>query len=138
MHLLEQVQESLATIGFFNAQIVQRPNDIAGDGVVIFRIGSLLLRFVRDRGQDFLDIASMVEPTIFHQFDDIEIAMGWRSVEDILAKQEPESLSAVLEKIEEKFSDLNAAMSGERERFTRAQIERAAKQRGEAFVESLR
>jgi hypothetical protein len=47
-----------------------------GDADAVFRVDRLLLRFVRDRGQAFLDIASNAAPTQFHQYDDFEIAMG--------------------------------------------------------------
>ena len=57
-----------------------------GNSEAVFRIGSVLLRLIRDRGQEFLDLASSVEPTVFHQFDDVEIAMGWKSINDVLAK----------------------------------------------------
>lgn len=68
------------------------PRDGLGDGAAIFREGSLLIRFVRDRGQDLIDVAPEVRPRRFHLADDLEIALGWKTVDEILAMNEPEPL----------------------------------------------
>ena len=38
---------------------------------------------IGDRSQDFVDLGSTATPERFHQFDDVDIAMGWRSVEQV-------------------------------------------------------
>lgn len=108
------------------------------DGYILFRVGSLLVRITRDRGQLFLDLGSVHSPEHFHQFDDVEIAMGWRSIASVLAKTEPEALKPVLTRLREHREELETRMSEAQERLTRARIERAAHDRGEAFAESLR
>jgi len=109
-----------------------------GDAEAVFRVGRLLLRFVRDRDQEFMDIGASTRPEQFHQFDDLEIAMGWKTIDDVLAKREPEDLSQVLARVSQHLKQLDEAFSGERERFTRARVERAARDRGEAFMNRLR
>lgn len=109
-----------------------------GNGEVVFRLGPLLLRFIRDRGQDFLDVASAIAPDHFHQFDDVEIGMDWKSVEGALAKSEPEPLADMLRRMRNRLGELELAMSGNQELFTRDRIERAAEQRGAEFVKRLR
>jgi hypothetical protein len=64
--------------------------------------------------------------------------MGWRSVEQVLAKREPEALMSVLSRLFQNYPSLEDAFSDEQERFTRARVEKAAKERGEAFVAKLR
>jgi hypothetical protein len=110
----------------------------SSDGHVVFHVESLLLRVTRDRGQVFLDLGSVHSPEHFHQFDDVEIAMGWRSVGSVLAKTEPEALEAILARLREHWDELQAQMSASQERFTRGRIERAARERGDAFADSLR
>lgn len=108
-----------------------------GNAQATFRLGPLLLRFVRDRGEEFLDIASDAAADRFHLFDDVEIAMGWKSTDEVLAKNQPEPLEDVLKRIKTRLDELQKAFSGNQERFTRAKVERAAKERGEAFVRRL-
>jgi hypothetical protein len=109
-----------------------------GNAEVVFQVGSLLLRFVRERGEDFLDLGSTARPEQFHQFDNVAIALGWATIDEVLAKREPESLSRVLARVRKYLGELQEALSGERERFTRAKIERAAHDRGDAFMRRLR
>ena len=109
-----------------------------GDAQVTFKCGPLLLRAVRDRGQVFLDMASSAAPTQFHQLDDVEVAMGWKTVDEILAKKEPEDLTVLLRRLASNLSMLCDAFSGPRERLSRGLVERAARERGRRFTESLR
>ena len=109
-----------------------------GNSEVVFKIENLLLRFVRDRGQSFLDVASEAAPANFYQFDELEIAMGWRTVAQILAKREPEELESILKRVRENLSFLIRAFSGDQERFTRARLEKAARARRQAFTDRLR
>lgn len=82
---------AIEAVGIEGAELVRETLDPGsfGDGEVVFRVGPLLLRFIRDRGQDFMDLGSTMDPERFHQFDDVEIAMSWRSVEVVLGKSEP-------------------------------------------------
>jgi len=109
-----------------------------GDGEVLARLDPLLLRLVRDRGQEFLDVAAASSPDQFHQFDDLEIALGWRSLADVLAKTEPEPLHVVLERLRSKLPELKDAFEGERAAGTGKRIEEAARRRGEAFAARVR
>jgi hypothetical protein len=72
-----------------------RPPDVKhfGDAEAVFRVGTLLLRLVRDRGQEFMDLATIAAPDKFYQFDDVEIAMGWKTIDEVLAKRELEPLT---------------------------------------------
>jgi hypothetical protein len=109
-----------------------------GNGEAIFRVGALLLRIVRDRSQDLLDVASNVVPTQFHPVEDIEVAMGWKAMSEILTRKEPEQLDPVLSRLARHFDELSDALSGDRERLTRARIEKATRERGQAFISRLR
>jgi hypothetical protein len=88
----------LREAGFADSELVRAAAEgkSFGDAEVVCRVGTLLLRIVRDRSQEFVDIATNVRPEKFHQFNDVEIAMGWRTIDDVLAKREPEHLSEIL------------------------------------------
>jgi hypothetical protein len=92
---------------------------------------------VRDRGQEFVDLAPAAASGKFYYFDDIEVAMGWKSLGEILAKREPDDLSDILRRMKIHWADLEQAFSGDRQEFTRAKVERAVQQRSEGFRKGL-
>jgi hypothetical protein len=136
----ESVAARLNAAGLGQAELVSAVQDDAsfGNAEVIFRAGSLRLRFVRDRGQEFLEMASDAAPTRFFQFDDVELALGRKTIREILAAHEPERLEVMLARLAKDVAELNDAFSGDRERLTRARVEQAARARGEAFMKWLR
>lgn len=131
---------SLDEAGFGNAELVSTVRDSTafGDAWAVFCIDTVLLRFTRDRGQVFVDLATPSAPETFHQIDDVGIAMRWWSVAEVLARSEPEPIGAVLRRLKANFGGVCEAFSGDRERLTRARVERAARERGEAFKARLR
>jgi hypothetical protein len=112
-------------------------NDL-GDGEAVFLVGSLLVRFVRDRGQDFLDVAPEVRPKHFHLADDVEIAFGWKTVDEVLAKREPEPLNHVLARLASRMTEIAEAFAEDRVDFTLQEVKAAAKRRGDTFAARLR
>jgi hypothetical protein len=134
------VRHALAAAGLNEAKEISRApeSDHFGNTEAIFRVDCLLLRFVRDRLETFLDLGSTTSPTVFHQFDDVEIALGWKTIDQVLAKREPEDLVTVLKRVRANFASLKDAFSGDQERLTRASVERAARERGEEFSLRLR
>lgn len=140
LQLVDAVRAELEKVGLGGVELVSNAPESAafGDTAVTFRIGPLLLRVTLERGQRFVDLAAQAEPTKFHQFDDVDIAMGWRSVDDVLAKHQPEPIEIVLQRVQENLDVLTDAFSGDRERLTRARVEKAAHERGQAFTACLR
>ena len=113
-------------------------SDAFGDAMATFRLDPLLMRAVRDRGEEFLDIGCTVDPGTFFQYDDVEIAMGWQSIEVVLARQTPEPLGAVLERVAQRLRELQEAFSPGHFEATRSRLRQAEKQRGDAFAARLR
>lgn len=136
---VKSVQDALDAAGLKAVEFSRAPeSEHFGDTEAVFRVGSLLLRFVRDRLQAFVDLGSTTSPTTFHQFDDVEIAMGWKTIDQVLAKREPEELSSILQRVHANFAALENAFSADQERLTRARVERAARERGREFESRLR
>jgi hypothetical protein len=96
--LINAVRSRLNEAGLGDAELVSAAPESPGfgDTAAVFRIGPLLLRFTRERGQEFVDLTSLSEPGAFQQFDDVDIAMGWRSIDEVLAMREPEQIILVL------------------------------------------
>jgi hypothetical protein len=136
----DSILARLSEAGIEAAALVRASPDSAsfGDAEAVFRVAGLLLRFVRDRGQEFMDVGADIAPERFHQFDDVEIAMGFKTIDQVLAKREPENLTEVLARVSRHLKELDEAFSPEHERFTRARIERVARDRGYAFISRLR
>lgn len=136
----ESAISRLRSVGISDAEIVAR-DSVGSDSKnaeVIIRSGLILLRFIRDRGQEFLDLGSVAAPNSLFQFCDVEIAMGWKTIDEVLAMREPDRIDVVLAKLALHFMELSDAFCRDRERLTRARVERAARDRGEAFVKRLR
>lgn len=72
---------------------------------------NLIFRFVRDRGEDFLDVAAIHRPSEYYQSDDLEIAFGWRTIDDALHKQAPEPLHDILVRLRDRMDELAKAFS---------------------------
>ena len=122
-----------------NAELISSTAESSsfGDATAVFQFGPLILRFVRDRGQELLDVACSEVPDRFFLFDDIEIAMGWKTTDEVLGKQEPESLEKVLMRLAEQSAKLSVAFSGAPLQLTLARVERAKRDRGQAFLRRL-
>lgn len=105
-----------------------------GNAEAIFRADSLLLRFLRDRGQDFLDVGLVEMPTQFHQFHVVEVAMGWKTLDQVLARREPENLIAVIECVKANFNALTRAFDVSHRHKTLASLAKAQTAYGKAMV----
>lgn len=136
----DEIMKRLDEAGLRGASLVSaRPVAASfGNTEAIFQMGSLLLRFVSDRGQTHMDVAAVSVPTGFHQFGDVEIAMGWKTIDQVLAMREPEDLTVVLVRLRANLDTLIDAFSGPRERLTRGLVERARQERGREFSDRLR
>jgi hypothetical protein len=77
--LASRFEEELRRAGI-DAQIVGATVESSsdGDGEVLARLDPMLLRLVRARGQEFVEIGAVSQPDCFHQFDHLEIALALR------------------------------------------------------------
>ena len=138
--LVETVMFEMTALGLSQMKLLNAHYDkhSFGDAEALFQYGSLLFRFVRDRGQDFLDIAPTSEPDHFFQFDDVELAMGWKTIDEILSKKEPEGLKQLLVCVKENIKTLESVFSPERAAGTVALLEKISKERGEEQLRKLK
>ncbi|HJX64477.1 MAG TPA: hypothetical protein VJ860_11080 [Polyangia bacterium] len=138
--LVQGALTQLKASGFEDAEVIREVHDDKnfGNAEAVFRVDGFFVQFLRDRGQDFVSIAFPTSPEKFFQLDNVEIAMGWKTVEQVIAKHEREDLASVLNRLAQRVGQLRDAFSGDQERFTRARIEKASKDRGIALVARLR
>lgn len=95
------------------------------------------MRFVRDRNQDFLDIAFGSNLQEYIRFDDICVAMGWREIEQNFTRQQPVRLKDELLEFLRRKTLLEVAFSPEKLSKTRVLIQHAILKREKAFMEKL-
>jgi hypothetical protein len=119
VEFVDSVAVRLADAGLTGAIVVSSSADSQpfGNAEAVFRVDRLLLRFVRDRGQVFLDIASSATPAEFFQYSDVEIALGWSTIDQVVAKRDLDDLEGLLARLRANLDVLGNAFSGDRERF---------------------
>jgi hypothetical protein len=137
--LHEKAEKELSDAGFGSARPERELDheDQFGNAEAVFSIGSLRLRFLRDRGQEFLELGSSAEPGRFFLVDDVEVAMGWKALEEGLSKHHPDDLRDVLARIGAKRKELEQAFSLRNWPTSARRFESAAKMRGELFLRHL-
>ena len=138
-NLSDKIANQLKDLGLGAVQLISSSADGEpfGDAILVFRIDSILLRVILDKGETFLDVAPVVKPRHFSSFEDVAIALGWVT----LHAPEPKStvdLSVALKLFQEHFVELLSAFASERINETQARVEIATRQRGAAFVSRLR
>jgi hypothetical protein len=136
--LAGRFEDALRSAGLSAAIVRASPESrFYGDGEVVASLDTVLLRLVRDRGEEFLDLGHVSRPDRFHQFGDVELAMGWRSLDDILAMRGPEPIHVVLERLRSKLPELREAFEADRAPITEKRIEEAERRRGDAVMGRL-
>ena len=138
--LLVKWTRMLAAAGISEANLLSERYDPEhfGDGEAIFQLsGAIVLRLVRDRGEDFVDIAPHSAPDERFRWDDVCIALGWRKVENVVGRTHPVPMQEELAEVVAHASDLELALGGERLPSTRKVVRTAAQQRERAFLGKL-
>ena len=103
--------------------------DRFGDAITIFRLGNMLLKFTRDRSWDTLEIASANLPQRFYLLADVELAMGWKTMDETIAALNlREELRKIVCELKARLTDLQAAFAGPCSRFENANLQRAARE----------
>jgi hypothetical protein len=130
----------LAAVGISESELLsERYNpEHFGDGEASFGLsGSIILRLVRERGEDFVDIAPRSAPGESFRWDDLCVALGWCKVEDVVGRTRPIPTDEVLAEVVERASDLDEALAVGRLPSTRKAVKEAGEERERAFLEKL-
>jgi hypothetical protein len=131
---------ALASAGLASAKLISDSTDsssLSADGEACFLLGTVILRLVRDRGQDFVDVRPASQPSQQFSLDDIGIAQGWRSLESVIARQESIALSDELTEIARHKGELEAAFDPEHLAATEVEIVAAREKRQRSFLDKL-
>lgn len=105
-------------------------------GEARFDLGELRLRLVRDRGQDWLEVACPGTDD-FWTLSEIGMALGWRTVESTIGRTEPLSLGAQLKELVERREQIEVALNPSELARTRSLVVEAQKRRQRRFLELL-
>src|SRR5262245_40586595 len=113
--LIEGWSRALSTAGLDGAILFSDHYDAEsfGNGEALFGLGPLIIRILRDRGQDFVDLAPSVSPSEFMQLDDVGLALGWWPLWEVLERGHPLPLSECLTTIARQAGALQEAFSAD-------------------------
>lgn len=109
-----------------------------GDGEVVFKVGPMHVRFVRERGQDFVDVSPASAPGEYHPFGDVEVVMGLKTVDQVWSRPQPEPLPSILQRMRNHYSQLEDAFSSAKTRETVEKLKFTSRRREAAFAHHLR
>jgi len=140
--LVETVEYELKQLGMSNAKLLRESYNAQsfGNAEAVYKLGNLQLRFIRDRGQDTVDIGSSIIPEHFYTFDDVALWMEWLSFDELLRFDKPInfdepppgpifSLSEALGYIKRDLAKLDRAFSADEIMSTNAKLKDIERQR---------
>jgi hypothetical protein len=129
----------LANVGIREASLLSERYgpDHFGDGEARFRWGSIVVRLVRERGEDFVELESIYSPDQSFRWEDVSIAFGWCTVDEVVARGYPVPTSDVLAEIVRREPALHTALDAEHFGSTREAVASAAAKRENAFLGKL-
>jgi hypothetical protein len=126
--LVQKVEDLFREFGL-EAKLLGATYDAAnfGNAEAVFQTGTLLFFFNRDRSQDFLNLASISAPSVRYAFEDVEIALGWRTVDEVVAQAEPVTIREIIMTAQSHLDELQKAFQGDLNKFAEANMERIDK-----------
>ena len=100
----------LKSCGFADAKLVHQSYspESFGNAVALFHVGKLALYFIRDRGQDLLEIGSVDEPDRPYDYHFISVALGLRPLELTPDDTDIQTLDFMLIEIRKEFTRIEA------------------------------
>jgi hypothetical protein len=138
--LLSAWSGALAAAGISGLALLEDATDQArqsANGQATFRWEGMTLRLLRDRGQDFVEVAPAAASSPAWSLDDLAVALGWRTVESVVARQQPAVLVDELREIVARRNELNRAFAPSELVKTTAAVDDARSRRERAFIEKL-
>ncbi len=132
------VLAKLHEAGLRDAEVLSATDDpeAFGNSEILARIDIAVVRITRDRGQEFVDI-SFDDGREFFQMDDLEIAMGWETIAQVLARQVPADLGVSVSRFASRRDELKRHFTGSGRQLALARLRRAAADRGRAMLRHL-
>jgi len=99
-----------------------------GNALSVLGLGSVLLRFVRDRGQLFLDVAPSTRPESYYPFWTVQAAMGWRAFDEPAPASDLDTLHDTLDCLSRHHDELQIAFSAANFSSTLTKLEKTSRE----------
>ncbi|MGM0562952.1 MAG: hypothetical protein ACQES2_01355 [Pseudomonadota bacterium] len=121
--------------GLSDAKNISESKNLENFGNIesLWELGNLRLRFIKERGQVFLDLGSRFDEGKFFIFDDVALLMKWQSLDQIIEAFEPLDLVSSLGFIKRDYEDLTDLMSKKKYTSTSASIEEISRKKAQAI-----
>lgn len=84
--LVSEIGTCLVEVGISGALLIREsysPQSF-GDAEVVYSIGNIRFRVLRDRGQDTVSLGSFMVPDRYYNIEDIAVWRGWINLSDLL------------------------------------------------------
>ena len=143
--LVQKVDQELNQLGFQDATLIRESyhEQHFGNALAVYKLGNLYLNFVRERGDDTVDLLNPSNTDELYIFDDMSLVMGWETLDEMVAEvnardfSQPPSgpipLSEALGLIKKHFGQLQLMFSPSEVDATLAKLKDASRKRCKAF-----
>ncbi|MGD0143007.1 MAG: hypothetical protein ABSC92_07600 [Rhizomicrobium sp.] len=98
-----------------------------GNAVALFETENLALKFYRDRGQDFLELALRSRQNRFYIFEHVALAAGFISIDALFGWTEPQSLADILVELKHHRKTVEDVIAFHSDWIEKAQLDVAAR-----------
>lgn len=134
---VSHLKDALRDVGLAVGDPIDAAYDeqVFGNGFAVFKLDPIIVHITRDRGRYELSLgpAKGLRRRLY-TLNTVEIAMGWKSVEEALDEKDLFSLSEAIGRLKDRFEDLASAFSLPRRRRTVEGLRRAEKARAHALM----
>lgn len=147
--LVQTIEEELRQLGLRKWELVHESYspEHFGNAQAIYRVGNLYLNFVRDRGNDLIDLigAKLTTQKDSYNFDDVSLLMDWESLDEMVKKYKytnidfskpppgPVPLGDALRLIKQHYERLQSMFSPAEVKSTLETLKGIAKKRSQAL-----
>ena len=128
---LISIKESLLKAGLSSASEISNSSQPSGFGDTdsIWELGNLRIKFIKDRGQVFVDLGSKFNESHYFIFDDVSLLLKWQELDEIINADAPLDLATSLSLIKKDLNKLDTLFSKNELQKTTNEIDLIAKKK---------
>jgi hypothetical protein len=135
----EETVAKLSNQGFERFEVLKEYIDPLsfGNGRTVVKYDNLILTFIREKGDIFLEIGGLSPDRESFYFDDIRVNRGWDSVDRTLNRDSPKSIDDILVELKNNIEEIQIAFSEEYILQTESSLRITRKNREKEFLNRL-
>lgn len=128
------IREGLLKTGLSNASEISESMHPScfGNSESVWVLGNIRIRFIKDRGQLFVDIGSIFDESRLFIFDDVALFMEWQKLDEIIKADQPLDLQVSLNFIKRDLRTLENIFSKKELKATTKKLDEISKKKAQA------